>query len=238
MQVQQENTYKLLDVLCLFLENYTHSVVGDNEDNTRYKLVYEIKSKLATDFKTVLFLPEHVDIAEKIIMYYRKLVFVGVGGKINGWEQKVLQLVQSGEVYPSDIGVVGSMVPSYYKAIERDRVNSILDKLGPSSEYIPYTNKVTQHLNISVLKYQYIRKFGCNLITCVVNEKDIAIFFTGTAQQSWIKYSGEINARIKRHQENKFMGYRETVLTHVTKRPQLSKELIEEIDKGKVAFTQ
>lgn len=153
--------------------------------------------------------------ADSMVDYYRKLVLQKISGKINGWEERVLVMIQTLICTYKDIGIAVSIPSSYERAIQSDKTNKILEDVSKISEYVGQV-KNNIKLNVNIVKCVYISKLDCNLVTCITEENNICIFFTDR-QADWKGFKGHISARVKRHQVNKYHNGKETVLNYVKK---------------------
>jgi hypothetical protein len=79
---------------------------------------------------------KHKKLAGEIISYYQGLMFKAIGGKINEFEQKVLDVVKRGEINTSEFGIVASLPKSYVRGIKRDEVEREQRALSVDSKHI------------------------------------------------------------------------------------------------------
>lgn len=152
------------------------------------------------------------DVADKIIQYYKGLTFKAMGNKINDFEQRVLDVIQSGIVDRRDIGVVASLPKSYFRAVKRDGTDQKLRQLSITSEYMGREgDEVTA--TIEVLNCSFIQKLQCYIVNAQMGD-NIVVFFTKHPAEHWGE-TCEIKGKVKRHQTSKFHNGKETVLNYV-----------------------
>jgi len=152
------------------------------------------------------------EITDKIIQYYKGLTFKAMGNKINGFEQRVLDIIQSGVVDRRDLGIIASLPKSYFRAIRRDVTDMQLRQLSTSSKHLGKEGDEVQGI-IKVLHCSFIQKLQCYVVNATLGE-DIVVFFTKHAADHWGE-SCTIKAKVKRHQTSKFHKGKETVINYV-----------------------
>jgi hypothetical protein len=79
---------------------------------------------------------EDYEVADSIISYYTGLMLKAISGKINDFEQRVLNLVKADCVSASDFGIVASLPKSYFRSVERDAVEQQQRELSADSQYV------------------------------------------------------------------------------------------------------
>ena len=155
---------------------------------------------------------EDFAVADEIISYYTGLMFKAIGGKINEFEERVLALVKAGEVRASDFGIVASLPKSYYRSLERDRVEEQQRELSDSSEYVGTVGQ-TVDLDIEIMRFNYIQKLNCYVVNAQASG-NLVVFFTSNED-----FNGpdklKIRGRVKRHQTSNYHGGKESVLNYV-----------------------
>ena len=152
------------------------------------------------------------DTAESIIQYYKGLTFKAMGNKINDFEQRVLEFIQSETVTDRDIGVVASLPKAYFRSVKRDATDAKLRKLSTSSIHIGTLGEDIQG-EVNILNCSYIQRLACHVVNADM-QGNIVCFFTKHPAEHW----GEkcvIKGKIKRHQTSKFHNGKETVLNYV-----------------------
>lgn len=152
------------------------------------------------------------DTANDMIKYYRGLTFKAMGNKINDFEQKVLNLIQTGVVARQDIGVVASLPKAYYRSVKRDEKDIEMRKLSTVSEFISTEGeKVTG--KVDIINCSYIQRLACHIVNARMGD-NIVCFFTKHDAKHWGD-TCTIEGKVKRHQTSKFHGGKETVLNYV-----------------------
>ncbi len=156
---------------------------------------------------------EHKKIAQDIKQYYKGLALKAMGGKINDFEQKVLEIINKDTVEPQEVGIVTSLPKSYFRSIDRDLVNENLFKVSKGSKHIGNEGDGLK-LQITCLSTSFIQRLGCHIVTALDTNNNIVIFFTGKSPD---QFEGTINVscKVKRHQVSRFHGGNETVVNYV-----------------------
>lgn len=150
--------------------------------------------------------------AEDIIKYYRGLTFKAMGNKINDFEQKVLNLIQTGVVDRRDIGVVASLPKAYKRAVKRDAKDIEMRKLSTISEYIGKEGEKICGA-VEIINCSFIQRLACYIVNAKMGT-DIVCFFTKHGAEQWGD-ACTVEGKVKRHQLSKFHGGKETVLNYV-----------------------
>lgn len=151
-------------------------------------------------------------VADEIIKYYRGLTFKGLGGKINDFEQKVLGMIQSGQVKGIDFGIVASLPKAYYRSIKRDTTSQQMRALSADSQHIGNEGDDVKGV-INIFNCSYIQRLGCYIVNAEMNG-NIICFFTKHGQDHWGD-TCTIAGRVKRHQTSRMNNGKETVLNYV-----------------------
>ena len=158
---------------------------------------------------------EDYEVADTIISYYTGLMLKAISGKINDFEQRVLNLVKADCVSASDFGIVASLPKSYFRSVERDTVEQQQRELSADSQYVGKIGS-TVELAIDVLRVNYIQKLNCYVVNARTGN-DLIVFFTSNANDFDGMRCGNIKGRVKRHQNSNYHGGKETVLNYVKK---------------------
>lgn len=154
--------------------------------------------------------------AAEISSYYTGLMFKAIGGQINSFEQKVLDIVKSGEVAAKDFGVIASLPKSWARSVERERVENEQRRLSEDSRFVG-SEGMTLDMDIRILRVNRIESLGCHVVNAVDEHDNLIVFFTGNGGEFKDIPGTRIRGRIKRHQTSKFHGGCETVLNYVKK---------------------
>ena len=150
--------------------------------------------------------------ARHIITYYRRLTLKAMAGKINDFEQRVLDVIQKGTVDRRDFGVIASLPKSYFRSVERDKTDMELRTLSNSSSFIGSEGEEVSG-TIRILHTSYIQKLQCYVVNAVMDD-NIVVFFTKHGKEHWGD-TCTIKDKVKRHQTSKFHKGNETVLNYV-----------------------
>lgn len=151
-------------------------------------------------------------IAGKVIEYYKGLTFKAMGGKINEFEQRVLNIINTGEVSMRDIGVVASLPKAYFRSVKRDTTDQTIRSLSVNSVFVGVVNQdFTGTLN--VLNCSFIQSLQCHIVNGEI-DGNLVCFFTKHPTEHW-GTSCYIKGKVKRHQKSKFHRGNETVLNYV-----------------------
>lgn len=156
---------------------------------------------------------EDYEVADEIISYYQGLMLKAIGKSINEFEQKVLNLVKADKIAANEFGIVASLPKSYFRSLERDRVEAEQRLLSDDSQYVGKVGD-TVEVNIDVLRCNYIQKLNCHVVNARAGN-DLIVFFTSNADAFTDMKSGDIKGRVKRHQTSNYHGGKETVLNYV-----------------------
>jgi len=156
-------------------------------------------------------------LAGEIISYYQGLMFKAIGGKINEFEQKVLNVVKRGEINTSEFGITACLPKSYARSIKRDRVELEQRVLSDDSQHVGnLTNRI--ELDIEILRVNHIKRLDCYVVNAKDTNNNLIVFFTGKGNEfNNATKSMKISARVKRHQVSNHHGGKETVLNYVKK---------------------
>jgi len=158
---------------------------------------------------------EDYEVADTIISYYTGLMLKAMGATINDFEQKVLGLVNAGNVAANEFGIVASLPKSYFRSVERDAVEAQQRALSDDSQYVGKIGE-TVELAIDVLRCNFIQKLNCHVVNARAGN-DLIVFFTSNANDFDGMRCGNIKGRVKRHQTSNYHGGKETVLNYVKK---------------------
>jgi hypothetical protein len=158
---------------------------------------------------------EDYEVADSIISYYTGLMLAAISGKINDFEQRVLNLVKANCVSASNFGIVASLPKSYFRSVERDTVEQQQRELSADSQYVGKIGS-TVELAIDVLRCNFIQKLNCHVVNARAGN-DLIVFFTSNADDFNGMRCGNIKGRVKRHQTSNYHGGKETVLNYVKK---------------------
>ena len=156
---------------------------------------------------------EDYEVADTIISYYTGLMLKAMGATINDFEQKVLGLVNAGNVAANEFGIVASLPKSYFRSVERDAVEAQQRALSDDSQYVGKIGE-TVELAIEVLRCNFIQKLNCHVVNARAGN-DLIVFFTSNANDFDGMRCGNIKGRVKRHQTSNYHGGKETVLNYV-----------------------
>ena len=236
-------TYDVRDVMAASVmsyringEEYCAFTVNDNiwtgRENTEYRIVKQANKHLMQYSLTDMDPPPalqhppvnyHFDIeadeedyavADEMISYYSGLMLKAISGKINEFEERVLGLIKSGAVAVKDFGIVASLPKSYFRSLERDKVEEQQRQLSDTSEFIGQVGH-TVDLIIKVMRCNYIQKLSCYVVNANHNG-NLIVFFTSTDEFEDAD-TVHVRGRIKRHQNSTYHGGKETVLNYVKK---------------------
>ena len=152
------------------------------------------------------------EIADKVVDYYKGLTFKAMGGKINEFEQRVLSLINNGEVSMRDIGVVASLPKAYFRSLKRDATDLTIRKLSTNSVFVGNVNSDLTG-TINVLNCSFIQTLQCHVVNGEM-DGNLVCFFTKHPAETWGK-TCTIKGKVKRHQRSKFHKGNETVLNYV-----------------------
>lgn len=156
-------------------------------------------------------------LAVEIVSYYQGLMFKAIGGKINEFEQKVLNVVNRGEINDFEFGITACLPKSYARSIKRDRVELEQRVLSDDSQHVgKLTNRI--ELDIEILRVNHIKRLDCYVVNAKDTNNNLIVFFTGKGNEfNNAEKSMKISARVKRHQVSNHHGGKETVLNYVKK---------------------
>ena len=155
-------------------------------------------------------------LAGEVISYYQGLMFKAIGGKINEFEQKVLDIVKRGEINTFEFGIVASLPKSYARSIERDKVEREQRALSVDSKHIGKPNDKIE-LDVEILRVNYIEKLGCHVVNAKDTGDNLIVFFTTKGNDFTNTKNMKIKGRVKRHQVSTYHSGNETVLNYVKK---------------------
>tara|TARA_R110000868_G_scaffold335611_1_gene596482 strand:- start:93 stop:794 length:702 start_codon:yes stop_codon:yes gene_type:complete len=154
------------------------------------------------------------NIADEIIKYYRGLTFKAMGGVINDFEQRILNIISSGTVDRRDIGIIASMPKSYFRSVARDASDLTMRTLSISSMHVGNTGSVIEGI-LNVSHGSFIQRLQCHVVNGNI-DGNIVVFFT----KHPVEHFGttcRISGKVKRHQISSFHNGKETVLNYVKK---------------------
>tara|TARA_B100001057_G_scaffold413259_1_gene429774 strand:- start:590 stop:1255 length:666 start_codon:yes stop_codon:yes gene_type:complete len=201
----------------------TYAVAAHKQNNEQYvnqglasnKIIIQTHLGLLDEFRMAFvdIIPNDCEkLADKVINYYKGLTFKAMGGKINDFEQRVLSIVNSGEVTMRDIGVVASLPKAYFRSVKRDETDLTIRKLSNNSIFVGTVNSdLSGKLNI--LNCSFIQSLQCHVVNGEMNG-NLVCFFTKHPAEYW-GTSCNIKGKVKRHQRSKFHKGNETVLNYV-----------------------
>ena len=156
---------------------------------------------------------EDYEVADNIISYYQGLMLKAMGATINEFEQKVLNLVKAEKIAANEFGIVASLPKSYFRSVERDRIEAEQRALSDDSQYVGKVGE-TVNLNIEILRCNYIQKLNCHVVNARA-DTDLTVFFTSNADAFTDVKNCRVKGRIKRHQTSNYHGGKETVFNYV-----------------------
>jgi hypothetical protein len=156
---------------------------------------------------------EDLEVAQEIISYYTGLMFKAIGGKINQFEERVLEIVKTGEVSSYDFGVIASLPKSYARNVEREAVEEKQRELSDNSQFIGQVGK-TIDLDLDIMRFNFIQKLNCYVVNGVDADGNLVVFFTSNEDFNG-PTSLKVRGRVKRHQNSNYHGGKETVFNYV-----------------------
>ena len=159
---------------------------------------------------------KHKKLAGEIISYYQGLMFKAIGGKINEFEQKVLDVVKRGEITTFNFGIVASLPKSYVRGIKRDEVEREQRALSVDSKHIGKPKDKVE-LDVEILRVNFIASLNCHVVNAKDTKDNLIVFFTSKGSEFENTKDMKVNARVKRHQVSSYHGGNETVLNYVKK---------------------
>jgi hypothetical protein len=155
-------------------------------------------------------------LAGEIISHYQGLMFKAIGGKINEFEQKVLDVVKRGEINTFEFGIVASLPKSYVRSVERDKVEREQRALSVDSKHIGRPKDKVE-LDVEILRVNFIASLNCHVVNAKDTAGNLIVFFTSKGSEFTDIKDMKVNARVKRHQVSTYHGGNETVLNYVKK---------------------
>ena len=201
----------------------TYAVAAFKQNNEKYvtdgdasnKIIIQTHLGLLDDHRMAFvdIMPKDCEeIADKVIEYYKGLTFKAMGGKINEFEQRVLSLINNGELSMRDIGVVASLPKAYFRSLKRDITDQTIRKLSINSVFVGTVNSdITGEINM--LNCSFIQSLQCHVVNAEMNG-NLICFFTKHPAEHWGK-TCTVKGKVKRHQKSKFHKGNETVLNYV-----------------------
>jgi len=201
----------------------TYAVAAHQQNNEEYvnqgpasnKVIIQTHLELLDDTRAAfidIMSDDCAELADKVIQYYKGLTFKAMGGKINDFEQRVLSLVNNGEVSMRDIGVVASLPKAYFRSVKRDMTDQTMRSLSIDSEFVGVVGKDLVG-DINILNCSFIQSLQCHVVNGDING-NLVCFFTKHSAETW-GTSCTIKGKVKRHQKSKFHRGNETVLNYV-----------------------
>ena len=158
---------------------------------------------------------DEVQTAKDIITYYQGLMLKAISGKINDFEEKVLEIVKQGEVANFNFGVIASLPKSYFRSMDREKVEQKQRLLSDDSEYIGTVGEQIK-TDITVMRTNYIAKLGCHVVNAIDKQKNLVVFFTSKGEVFNITDKDiSVVGKVKRHQTSSYHSGKETVLNYV-----------------------
>ena len=157
---------------------------------------------------------EDLEQAQEIISYYQGLMMKAISGKINTFEERVLQVVRDSKVSVRDIGVVASLPKSYTRSVAREEVELEQRALSADSQHIGAIGD-TVEIDLTIMRMNYIQKLMCHVVNGKDEKGNLVVFFTSKDKEFMDKDQVNIRARIKRQQVSSYHGGKETVLNYV-----------------------
>lgn len=155
---------------------------------------------------------DDLEVAQEIISYYTGLMFKAIGGKINEFEERVLEIVKADTVTAYDIGVIASLPKSYARNVEREAVEQKQRELSDSSMHIGTVGD-TVNMDLEIMRFNFIQKLNCYVVNARC-DGNLVVFFTSNND-----FNGPTNVkvrgRVKRHQVSSYHGGKETVFNYV-----------------------
>ena len=158
---------------------------------------------------------EDLEVATEIISYYTGLMFKAIGGKINQFEERVLEIVKSGKVSLYDFGVIASLPKSYERNVAREAVEQRQRELSDNSQHIGQVGN-TVDLELEIMRFNFIQKLNCYVVNGVDAGGNLVVFFTSNEDFNG-PTSLKVRGRVKRHQTSNYHGGKETVFNYVKK---------------------
>ena len=152
-------------------------------------------------------------VARDIISYYTGLMFKAIGGKINDFEERVLDIVKKGVVQVYDFGVIASLPKSYDRNVAREAVEQKQRELSHNSMHIGLVGD-TVDMGLEIMRVNFIQKLNCYVVNAQYDE-NLVVFFTGNADFKNGPTDVKVRGRVKRHQVSNYHGGKETVFNYV-----------------------
>jgi hypothetical protein len=132
---------------------------------------------------------EDLEQAQEIISYYQGLMMKAISGKINTFEERVLQVVRDSEVSVRDIGVVASLPKSYARSVAREEVELEQRSLSVDSQHIGAIGD-TVEIDLNIMRMNYIQKLDCHVVNGKDEKGNLVVFFTSKDREFMDKDSG------------------------------------------------
>ena len=99
---------------------------------------------------------DDLEVAQEIISYYTGLMFKAIGGKINEFEERVLEIVKADTVTAYDIGVIASLPKSYARNVEREAGEQKQRELSDSSMHISTVGD-TVNVDVEIMRFNVVQ---------------------------------------------------------------------------------
>jgi len=203
--------YANKDIMIAAIPGAAPKYMNKNTSHKRCKGTPQL-SKYATSKPTA----KQKKMAGEIISYYQGLMFKAIGGKINEFERKVLDVVKRGEITTFNFGIVASLPKSYVRGIKRDEVEREQRALSVDSKHIGRPKDKVE-LDVKILRVNFIASLNCHVVNAKDTAGNLIVFFTSKGSEFIDIKDMKVNARVKRHQVSTYHGGNETVLNYVKK---------------------
>jgi len=203
--------YANKDIMATALPEIASNYINNQPGGKRCKGTPELE-KYTTSKPTA----KQKKLAGEIITYYKGLMFKAIGGKINEFERKVLDVVKRGEINTFEFGIVASLPKSYTRGVERDKVEREQQALSIDSKHIGKVKDKVE-LDVEILRVNYIQKLNCHVVNAKDTVGNLIVFFTAKGSEFTDTKNIKVKARVKRHQVSTYHNGNETVLNYVKK---------------------
>ena len=159
--------------------------------------------------------------ANEIVAYYQKaLMFKSLNGDIEEdvvkgktFNSTLMNILDKEKVSFSDCGILSCIPLSYRNEKEKDKRRSRMNQLAMSSDYIGKVGEEVE-LDIEIVSYTYVDKFGCHVYTCFTPDDNVVTFFTQKTPEVFGDHC-RIKAKVKRVGVSNFSKAKETTLNYV-----------------------
>lgn len=212
---------EVLTIACAIyrLEGFTSSSsITFSDNNTRtwtskehlsYQLVPEIAG---ADYKVLIsVIQDDVEAARAIIHHYRRLTFGVIADNLGDYMQRVFANTQTPEIGFKDFAVVASVPNTYYKEIEKKRLEKEIK--ATRQEHMGTVGETTT-IDVRYIGVRFIPKltcFGHDAITST----GYLVNFLSKQKLAEVGTTQKIRAKIKAHGVNFTTKTKETQLNYV-----------------------